>query len=106
MWGRYVGNGDRATAGQPGPGTLGDLRKPECRRDAVACLNHLITDALSLVPSCLEYLKRLEAGSDRVLRFCAIPQVGGDSDKLCNCITDRPPPPPLRHPCAHIILMC
>lgn len=76
VWGRYVQGGDRVTtASKHVKGTLADLRREDCRADAVACLNHLITEALSLVPSCLEYLKHLEPGSDRVLRFCAIPQV-------------------------------
>ena len=40
---------------------------------ARACLNELVTDALTLVPDCLVYLRRLE--NPAVFRFCAIPQV-------------------------------
>jgi len=37
------------------------------------CLNHLITDALSLAPDCLTYLSKLS--NPQIFRFCAIPQV-------------------------------
>lgn len=51
---------------------------------ARACLNHLIADAMTLAPSCLEYLSRLRTKD--VFRFCAIPQVMAIStlDKLTN----------------------
>jgi farnesyl-diphosphate farnesyltransferase len=62
VWGQYVER-------------LGDLKESGARADAVACLNHLVCDALEMVPSCLAYLRLLEAGSVQVLRFCAIPQV-------------------------------
>ncbi len=42
-------------------------------REAVACLNELITDALQLVPSCFTYMSRLR--DQTVFNFCAIPQV-------------------------------
>ena len=41
---------------------------------ALACLNHLVADALTLVPACLSYLAALKNHGD-VFRFCAIPQV-------------------------------
>jgi len=52
---------------------LGEFAKPECKRQALCCLNELVTDALSLIPECLLYLGRLE--NAEVFRFCAIPQV-------------------------------
>lgn len=62
VWGQYVQR-------------LGDLKEEKFKPEAVACLNHLICDALEMVPSCLKYLALLEEGSVQVLRFCAIPQV-------------------------------
>ncbi len=62
VWRQYVGQ-------------LGDLKESTHRAEAVACLNHLVCDALEMVPSCLAYLRLLEEGSVQVLRFCAIPQV-------------------------------
>jgi len=41
--------------------------------ESVACLNHLICDALEMVPDCLAYLQRL--ADPQIFRFCAIPQV-------------------------------
>ncbi len=54
-------------------GSLGDFASPEHRPQALACLNHLVTDALTHVPACLEYMARLH--TPEVFRFCAIPQV-------------------------------
>lgn len=54
---------------------LADMKEASNKPQAVACLNHLICDALELVPSSLNYLQLLEVGSVQVLRFCAIPQV-------------------------------
>ena len=62
VWGQYVPQ-------------LGDMQEARCRAEAVACLNHLVCDALEHVPSSLQYLGLLEEGSNQVLRFCAIPQV-------------------------------
>jgi farnesyl-diphosphate farnesyltransferase len=50
-----------------------ELAKAENKNRALACLNHLCADAISLVPSCLEYLSQLNDPS--VFHFCAIPQV-------------------------------
>jgi farnesyl-diphosphate farnesyltransferase len=41
--------------------------------EAMACLNHLVTDALQHVPDCIAYMKMLN--NPNVFRFCAIPQV-------------------------------
>jgi farnesyl-diphosphate farnesyltransferase len=40
---------------------------------SLQCLNELVTDALELVPDCLEYLSKLKCLE--IFRFCAIPQV-------------------------------
>ncbi|CAJ1409101.1 unnamed protein product, partial [Effrenium voratum] len=40
---------------------------------ALMCLNHLVADALELVPDSLEYLERVR--TPPIYRFCAIPQV-------------------------------
>jgi farnesyl-diphosphate farnesyltransferase len=52
---------------------LGEFAKPENKAAALACLNHLVTDALECVPECLEYMTKLR--TEEVFRFCAIPQV-------------------------------
>ena len=52
---------------------LGDLADPKNITQAVACLNHLVTNALECVPECLDYLALLH--TKEVYRFCAIPQV-------------------------------
>jgi farnesyl-diphosphate farnesyltransferase len=62
VWGHYAPTGN-----------LGDLAEPKNRDRAVACLNHLITNALECVPECLDYLAMLD--TREVFRFCAIPQV-------------------------------
>jgi uncharacterized membrane protein YgcG len=54
-------------------GSLGDFARPQNRSQALACLNHLVTDALQHVPDCLEYMSRLR--TPEIFRFCAIPQV-------------------------------
>ena len=52
---------------------LGDYRKPAHRTAGLACLNHLITDALRHVPDVFAYMAALRNQS--VFNFCAIPQV-------------------------------
>ena len=42
-------------------------------KKSLACLNHMVTDALQHVPDCLEYMSRIK--DIQVFRFCAIPQV-------------------------------
>eukprot|EP00161_Ancyromonas_sigmoides_P023011 TRINITY_DN7121_c0_g1_i4.p2 TRINITY_DN7121_c0_g1~~TRINITY_DN7121_c0_g1_i4.p2 ORF type:complete len:410 (+),score=203.98 TRINITY_DN7121_c0_g1_i4:92-1321(+) len=49
------------------------LCDPANRGAAVACLNHLVTDALELAPSCLEYMALLKDPQN--FNFCVIPQV-------------------------------
>eukprot|EP01006_Ploeotia_vitrea_P004362 TRINITY_DN114395_c0_g1_i1.p1 TRINITY_DN114395_c0_g1~~TRINITY_DN114395_c0_g1_i1.p1 ORF type:complete len:459 (-),score=270.46 TRINITY_DN114395_c0_g1_i1:163-1539(-) len=46
---------------------------PYDTQKSLACLNHMVTDALQHVPDCLEYMRRLR--DPQVFRFCAIPQV-------------------------------
>ncbi len=53
--------------------TLGSLRESGSEASAVACLNHMITDALELVPQCLEYLEMIKDPQN--FNFCVIPQV-------------------------------
>jgi farnesyl-diphosphate farnesyltransferase len=52
---------------------LGDFAKDENLDDALGCLNHLIADALELIPDCLAYLQLVKHPD--VFKFCAIPQV-------------------------------
>lgn len=52
---------------------LEDYRKFPESAESVACLNHLVTDALQHVPDCIAYMKMLQ--HPKVFRFCAIPQV-------------------------------
>ena len=40
---------------------------------SLACLQHMVTDALAHVPDCIDYLMRLR--NPQVFAFCAIPQV-------------------------------
>jgi farnesyl-diphosphate farnesyltransferase len=46
---------------------------PTAEHTSLACLNHLVTNAMSHVPDCIEYMKRIK--HPMVFRFCAIPQV-------------------------------
>lgn len=41
--------------------------------ESLACLNHMVTDALRHAVDCLEYMNKLK--QDQIFRFCAIPQV-------------------------------
>ena len=54
-------------------GSLGDFTVYDNKEYALSCLNHLVTDALTCVPDCMEYMKLLK--TEEVFRFCAIPQV-------------------------------
>jgi len=58
---------------QYAPSKLEDFKSPKYAKEAVHCLNHLITDALSHLPDCLDYLGRLN--DKTIFNFCAIPQV-------------------------------
>lgn len=52
---------------------LGEFSHPHAKDRALACLNHLITDALECAKGALEYMDLLQ--TEEVFRFCAIPQV-------------------------------
>lgn len=52
---------------------LEDFNKKPKKAESLACLNHLVTDALRHAVDCLEYMNQLK--QDHVFRFCAIPQV-------------------------------
>lgn len=52
---------------------LEDLKDHPSSPQSIACLNAMVTDALSLVPDCLEYLSMLR--NKQIFIFCAIPQV-------------------------------
>ena len=52
---------------------LADFAEPEKSEAAVACLNHLVTNAMAHSLDSLEYLSKLK--DPQVFRFCAIPQV-------------------------------
>jgi farnesyl-diphosphate farnesyltransferase len=65
VWKQYSKTGDL--------GYFADQTQEEVRKQALCCLNELVTDALGLVPDCLAYLSKLQC--DEVFRFCAIPQV-------------------------------
>jgi farnesyl-diphosphate farnesyltransferase len=54
-------------------GDLGDFAKNPRAPQSLACLNHMVTDALSLVPDSLRYLSLLQ--DRKIFEFCAIPQV-------------------------------
>jgi farnesyl-diphosphate farnesyltransferase len=43
------------------------------RPESLACLNHLVSDALRHIPDCIQYMSLLQ--NKKVFRFCAIPQV-------------------------------
>lgn len=53
--------------------TLEAFKEEKNCDNALACLNHMIADALSHVHNCLEYLSKLQDPS--IFAFCAIPQV-------------------------------
>jgi len=61
-WEQYAPNGE-----------FGAFIRPEHEGQALACLNHMVTDALRHVPHCIEYLERIQDHHNFL--FCAIPQV-------------------------------
>lgn len=65
VWEKYSQNGDL--------GYFANQDDTEAQKNALYCLNELVTDALSLVPDCLKYLSKLQCSE--IFRFCAIPQV-------------------------------
>ncbi|EDQ85378.1 uncharacterized protein MONBRDRAFT_38891 [Monosiga brevicollis MX1] len=54
-------------------GKLGDFVEPQHEAAGLKCLNHLVADALDLVPEVFKYMSRLQDQS--IFNFCAIPQV-------------------------------
>ncbi|GAX82208.1 hypothetical protein CEUSTIGMA_g9636.t1 [Chlamydomonas eustigma] len=62
----------KAIWGQYGK-SLEDFKESSNREGAVKCLNHMIVDALSHLPFCIQYMKQLR--DRKVFRFCAIPQI-------------------------------
>jgi len=52
---------------------LADLKLDRHRENAVACLNHMILDALSHAEDCMVYMSQLR--NPAIFRFCSIPQV-------------------------------
>jgi farnesyl-diphosphate farnesyltransferase len=65
VWKQYSKSGDL--------GYFANQSDADAKEQALFCLNHLVTDALHLVPDCLKYLSMLKCSE--VFRFCAIPQV-------------------------------
>jgi len=65
VWKKYSLSGDL--------GYFANQDDPLARVKARECLNELVTDALELVPDCLEYMAKLQC--QEIFRFCAIPQV-------------------------------
>ena len=65
IWKKYSATGELGYFANP--------TSPEVQAKALECLNELVTDALELVPDCLQYMDKLECAE--VFRFCAIPQV-------------------------------
>lgn len=59
IWGKYVKR-------------VQDLKEPQYKRQAIQCLNEMITNAMQHVPDCVDYLGKLHEPS--VFNFCAIPQ--------------------------------
>jgi phytoene/squalene synthetase len=82
IWGKYAKK-------------LEDFKVPENSRQAVDCLNELVTDALRHAPHCLQYMAKLR--NPDIFRFCAIPQVQhfaprltaekGRASDICNIVS-------------------
>lgn len=75
LWELRGRNGPSAAATSASTGEpAGDPALPhQPHPKSLACLNHMIANALQHLPQCLRYLSVLK--SDDVFRFCAIPQV-------------------------------
>jgi farnesyl-diphosphate farnesyltransferase len=54
-------------------GSLADFKDKPDEAKSLACLNHMVSDALLLVPEALEYMRKLK--NPQIFSFCAIPQV-------------------------------
>jgi farnesyl-diphosphate farnesyltransferase len=59
IWGKYVKR-------------VQDLKEPKYKKEALTCLNEMITNALQHVNHCIDYLAKLHEPT--VFNFCAIPQ--------------------------------
>jgi len=73
IWGKYAEK-------------LEDFKDVENADAALACLNHLISDALHHMPDCFDYMGRLK--DPAVFLFCAIPQVMAMAT-LCECYNNH-----------------
>lgn len=60
IWGRYAAS-------------LDEFKEPEAAPAALACLNHMVVDAMRHALPALEYMSQVT--DPRVFRFCAIPQL-------------------------------
>lgn len=60
IWGQYAEN-------------LDDFAKNPNSPKSIACLNHMVTDALRHIPDCMAYLNQIQ--NEQVFRFTAIPQI-------------------------------
>jgi farnesyl-diphosphate farnesyltransferase len=65
IWSKYSVTGDL--------GYFANQANINVQTMSLQCLNELVTDALELVPDCLDYLSKLQCLE--IFRFCAIPQV-------------------------------
>jgi farnesyl-diphosphate farnesyltransferase len=52
---------------------LEDFAKYPDSTQSIACLNHMVTDAMQHIPDCLDYLSHIK--DEQVFRFTAIPQI-------------------------------
>lgn len=71
VWETYVEK-DTVFGHAPSLSALADAASVDSGR-SMHCLNHMIADALLMVPQCLEYLDNI--ADPAVLSFCALPQV-------------------------------
>ena len=77
VWKKYSETGDL--------GYFTNQSDPEVKRKSVECLNELVTDAIEIVPDCLEYMGKLRCSE--IFRFCAIPQVSSLSLFMVSNVT-------------------
>jgi hypothetical protein len=70
---------------------------------ALALLNHLVTDALELVPDCLSYMEMLTHPD--IFRFCAIPQVRAPA-RLAACVRACVCACACLRVCVHVVSCC
>lgn len=73
VWKLYAPSSAGSSLGTSPSSSLGAFAQLENRERGLACLDHLVTNALTHVPDCLEYMSRLK--TTEIFRFCAIPQV-------------------------------